>query len=358
MLINGPINIVKLEGNGKTLTVFMDIHLPVSAQKQCKSFEAIDVDKFLYKLFKKSKDTIDFIFEIRQEQIKSPDSTYKEKYIEEILRLYKSKHKSNKNPNVRMHFLDIRDFFWNKYYDIANEIINNTNFSYGYYNKNTLDIFIDQFNSLKSALMLLEDMIVKNKTDVRMINKIHEKYNNTNVRNNMKYFFVEIKKLFKITYSNIDFILTKLNEHIQTITSQDLLNISKTNGITSYFYGNDISKYKELQYHANRIISEIDGVMIWLFAYVTDIYFLRRFLDKDYITNAISYTGNFHSLNYIQHLVCNYGFKITYASYSKEKDLNKLTDIIRKTDNDFNSEERVRQLIPEVLTQCSKYPSK
>lgn len=53
-------------------------------------------------------------------------------------------------------------------------------------------------------------------------------------------------------------------------------------------------------------------------------YFLRRFLDKDYITNSISYTGGLHSMTYIHTLVKYFDFKITHTSYSKYiiKDIN------------------------------------
>lgn len=43
-------------------------------------------------------------------------------------------------------------------------------------------------------------------------------------------------------------------------------------------------------------IGAISGTLSTVFV---DIYFLRRFLDKDYITNGLSYTGSTHSLMYV-----------------------------------------------------------
>ena len=45
------------------------------------------------------------------------------------------------------------------------------------------------------------------------------------------------------------------------------------------------------------------GDTLSYFTRFTDLYFLRRFLDKDYITNGIIYCGAFHSAVYIEHLV-------------------------------------------------------
>lgn len=81
-----------------------------------------------------------------------------------------------------------------------------------------------------------------------------------------------------------------------------------------------------------------------------DIYFLRRFLDKDYITNAITYTGSAHSNTYINILVKDFGFKITHASYSKIPDIDELNNIVKRT---INSNDLGEYLYPPIQSQCS-----
>ena len=61
-------------------------------------------------------------------------------------------------------------------------------------------------------------------------------------------------------------------------------------------------------------------------------FFLRRFLDKKYITNAITYTGAFHFNVYIDILAKDFGFKITHAAYSKYPNLDELNRQVLKTD--------------------------
>jgi hypothetical protein len=76
---------------------------------------------------------------------------------------------------------------------------------------------------------------------------------------------------------------------------------------------------------------------------------LRRFLDKDYITNGIAYTGAAHSIAYIDMLSKLFGFKVTHFSYSKISDLNKLNSEIIKTEE----YDLADIFFPEKITQCS-----
>ena len=66
-------------------------------------------------------------------------------------------------------------------------------------------------------------------------------------------------------------------------------------------------------------------------------YFLRRFLDKKYIKNAIIYGGRHHTKNYIYLLKKYFDFKITNFSYLNIP-TDKLTSIIKNTDDDYNVE--------------------
>ena len=88
-----------------------------------------------------------------------------------------------------------------------------------------------------------------------------------------------------------------------------------------------------------------------LFMYLTDIYFLRRFLDKDYVTNAIVYTGADHSINYIRVLITQFDFKITHVSYSSISEMGALNrEIKTRLKNGDNLSDL---FIPVTAYQCS-----
>ena len=80
----------------------------------------------------------------------------------------------------------------------------------------------------------------------------------------------------------------------------------------------------------NDLMQINDIEIIPLFAQLMDIYFLRRFLDKKYITNAIVYVGSAHAAIYIDILVNLFNFKITHASLAITNNINKINKLVRK----------------------------
>ena len=62
-------------------------------------------------------------------------------------------------------------------------------------------------------------------------------------------------------------------------------------------------------------------------------YFLRRFLDKEYIKKTIIYISMYHSANYLHFLVkyCNY--KIIEYEFIDNKSSKELENIIKKTNS-------------------------
>jgi len=83
---------------------------------------------------------------------------------------------------------------------------------------------------------------------------------------------------------------------------------------------------------------------------LTDIYFVQRFLDKDYICDGIIYTGYAHMLHIIFVLVKYFDFTITNASYSKydidttNNNIKQLTKLSYRELNDI--------LMPDTIRQC------
>ena len=86
-----------------------------------------------------------------------------------------------------------------------------------------------------------------------------------------------------------------------------------------------------------------------------DLFFLRRFLDKDYVTNGIVYTGALHSSTYVYTLIKYFGFKITHWSYLKVTP-EELYKLVEKMNNPDDISEYI---YPPKLYQCSdmtKFP--
>ena len=96
--------------------------------------------------------------------------------------------------------------------------------------------------------------------------------------------------------------------------------------------------------------------MLIIYTRLIDLFFLRRFIDKDYITTAISYTGYYHSSTYIYMLIKYFNFKITHIAESEEKNIDKLHNSA-KSDTLYKFQYNIT---PPSITQCcdiSHFPS-
>jgi hypothetical protein len=325
--INGPINYAKLRGNingvEKTVHLFMDKHYKLDEQTKCESYESIDIAHFLYKKIKKAKNPLDFFIEIRNEHIRMPRSNKRDIYLREAIDLFKSEfireenkvRYSKSNKNVRLHFLDIRDFFdifyildiinydWKIDFDLLLE--NKLEDSNKLFNH--LDKIKKYLNKLETIKKDIESGINSNTRTSYYLNKIINKYQNEELKSNLQLFMnLEFTKNIFVIYS----LLEEIREKIKRFNILD--NSSKKN----------ISK----------IIYYMSEFIIDLYSILTDIYFLRRVLDKDYITNIITYTGRQHAINYIYFLVKYCKFDLIYIYKHEETNMEKLKNKIMLLD--------------------------
>lgn len=98
------------------------------------------------------------------------------------------------------------------------------------------------------------------------------------------------------------------------------------------------------------LINEIKSkIELKIFTLITDLFFLRRFLDKDYIINGIIYSGISHSINYVFILLKLFDFKVTNFSYLKEKP-ELVFDIVIKSKE---SSDIASYIYPPKFRQCS-----
>ena len=407
--VNGPVNVVRLEGTvsgiNKVIYLFMDFHMNPQSQTQCDNLFSDDVSKYFAKSFhqlNKEKLTYDFFLEAYPSELSDKErhgyilrSHMRENYIEEVVKFFKkifrydpSKNKvsvSDYIKNVRFHYIDIRDYIKLFKYQLSdiNTILEKSN-CHNYITDIDILYVIDILHFIKEIIIFVNDVLNQkenmtyvfeplnqptdhNKNTLKLpviptsmeqtkfplifkyfINKILTSYKNSTVKKILIANLNNIKKEFEQLNTDIGNMITNCTEY-QKILAQPPVLTFDNRAIYKYHYGipqyivRDIIKNMQDQYEL------IDEKIVIYFARLIDIYFLRRFLDKDYITNAIVYTGALHSCNYVSILVKSFDFKVTHVSYSKIPDLKKLMTEIKKKPWDEIS----GLLWPPVLQQCS-----
>lgn len=389
--VNGPINAIRLEGeiNGihKIFYNFMDIHYNVENQTKCDDVRSLDIDNYLVENFDKISDSdkiYDFFLEIYPTTILTNPTIFKQKYIWNIHELFKKSFhintkknvvgKSNTFPNIRFHYIDIRDYLINSHqilYKLSNLV--DLIIKEGFILKNDINDIEIILQSISTQVNIIFDIIYQDKklfTKKELPPTITtESYEQNIMIDKVKKFIHKIKNDYKhekpkkIINKIIDTILydafAKFRKNYDTFLEEGLPTLKTRASMTSH----DISFNKEygivvgipqsnLQltfYILSNLTDKIFTSCMSIFVILIDLFFMRRFLDKDYVTNGISYTGASHSVNYIYILVKYFDFHITNVSYSK-KHIKDVEDEIKKSDHPFHIAELV---VPNVVYQCS-----
>jgi hypothetical protein len=396
--LDGPVNVVRLEGtiNGvkKVLYVFMDFHIQLGNQSKCDNIFSTDIGKYFaetfYKLNESSK-KYDFFFEIHPTEMQfykygynfELPLNYTEMYIYEIFKLFKRlfNYDQNKNKvsfpkifkNVRLHYVDIRDYFYNSFFDQLSTVGKLTDNLFMQININAMYQIIHILTGLKNNYLFLEDILNSldkpiDKSKIRIIkqrkpgeppieydeshmryllNKIFDKYNNEKVQNVMTDIMNNLKKQIPELIKLIDKSINKITELIKLYTEYENKLFCKQDGCS---YGYPRKNIKEAVNEIFDLNETIFDKFVDFYVIIMDVYMLRRFLDKDYITNGISYTGAAHSSHYIYVLIKYFDFNITHLSYSKITDINKLIDTVKNAKSYFDIQEL---FFPPTRNQCS-----
>ncbi|AGF85011.1 hypothetical protein QJ854_gp771 [Moumouvirus goulette] len=401
--INGPVNVVRLQGNiqgiNKVIYLFMDQHYPLGQQTQCENLYADSIQKYFADNFKKlnsSSKTYDFFMEIRPTELeynKNNKISTTRIYIVEMWKLFSKIFQYNDKENrvytsesfknVRLHYMDIRDYlkYSQKGYlvDIFNEMLGLVISMWNYssimnYNikkivsnltifknfciflqENIVKILSDQKTSLETRKIVKNygDFIKRSTKDnswnldiIYLLNKMSFSYKHDHVKNKLRKQLIILK----------DSLVQLINEADKIINIFKKISnfYDKNNNILrkqDYGYGYGISQTEtnEMVLDMTNSILKLNSLYIHHFSRFMDLFFLRRFLDKDYITNAIAYTGSAHSCTYIEILTQDFGFEITHVSYSKIKNLSKLNIYVKTKISDEIEE----IFYPQVLSQCS-----
>ncbi|AYV78708.1 MAG: hypothetical protein Edafosvirus26_10 [Edafosvirus sp.] len=408
--INGPINVVRLEGTvfdiKKVLYVFMDYHSPVCAQSQCDDPLSDDIKKYMTENFmnieKQKKDKMyDLFYEVFPTHTSRKLSKIKGRYIDEIFRLFGDQFNyDEKNDkvlpskifsHVRFHYIDIRDYFYHFIWPILTDLVS---FSRTLYSN--MNIYPNDIKYIDEKLRIVEGEIVhtydilfsdgkykpkkvkENKEKKggakatapiteqsyeeqlkNFTNKILNRYNHEEVKKVINDFLNDyVKYKFDVALDTIIKLRDKLPNYFADMNMpNDKLAIRKddTNSAHKYGWGPDFKTMRNIIGDLYDMISILDNEVSLAFLTIMDIYFLRRFLDKDYITNGITYTGILHSMTYVYILIKYFGFEITNFSYSSEKNIKQLNKKVKNIPVDnFKKDYDINDLFyPEILVQCS-----
>jgi hypothetical protein len=214
------------------------------------------------------------------------------------------------------------------------------------------DKIVSNVNELHAALQIIYKITFDNKNvDIRdkksikifgnnyvlilkYIKKILYKYENKNINDQiLKY----VNYYLKFHFDNIFDLFDKINLLITKIKTFDLnpttLKIDQKFNYAKHTYDTSTTDTDNAIFDFYKLIELLYVEILYLFVRYMDIFFLRRFLDKKYITHAVTYTGIAHSIAYIQTLVQDFDFKITHASYNYFNDINKLNKEIKNIKN-------------------------
>lgn len=307
--ISGPISVILLEGEinnvKKKILLFGDYHYR-DYQNECDSLNSVPIKNYLVDLFSKTKHTIDFFLET--EPMIPGDISLTSNYINQLGEFYNRNIRSFEM--VRFHFSDIRYVYKSEFLsfifgnNISNDIINSPKIYYEdleYLLKISEDIteyvnFIIYGLKLKPIefknLMKKQEEGTHKHSFLKNLYKIFYKYKNKNLQN-------DIRKIIKIITKNILIEVNQFIDQIKILKSY-FRNIKKYSGL-------QIEKFKD---NLNSKINKLKIYYMDLFCIITDIYTIRRILDKDYIENTILYTGAAHTKNLFNILVNNFNFKI------------------------------------------------
>ena len=426
--INGPINVVRMEGEidnvKKCIYIFMDLHYPLGQQSECDDVFAKDVNLYLAEKFlelNESDKKFDFFLEIYPIDLRNvsygfnyqTDINYHEKYILQIRKLFRKifKYDPKENKvdtsemfkNVRLHYMDVRYYFTKITKTIVNLLASEQHImNYNTLENNFLDYIMKSLITLKTSYQIISNildnlLLNKKKTIIQLnadepISSKNASQNDANPisskdasqndatpnsskdvsQNDIEYISYILDKMFnkyqnknvqKIMHQQLDIVKHDLKQLINGCsTTIDMIaeiknmNLASRNKLVDNpestnraGYGHDIRIIRTTIIKlANQLYTIYDHYSDY-FTKFMDMFFLRRFLDKKYITNAITYTGAYHSNVYIDILAKDFGFKITHTAYAKYQDLAELNRQVLKT----NFGKLGFIFSPPIRTQCS-----
>lgn len=401
--VNGPINVVRMEGKignkNKVLYLFMDLLIPIGEQTECSNIYSMDIEKFIANNLLHSNSnsiTYDFFLQITPSELLIPkESKYfetKDIYLANVFKFfqkifsYDTMENKIKAPDsfkkVRLHYIDISAYINGYIFSVTRHIREDgmDMFKKGYVNLNFLAHIIEILKETKIRIKKMDEifnMEIISPTGEKMVSidskdsddnvvfkfvyKIKHKYHYNHVENTINRLFTEyvkeIKEIInilehtsKIMYDFGDYVHD--NKDKFTVYNYGISSINEQNKTKKYYYiGTDNFTMRKMLVEIADRCELIHNITYSIFSSIINLYFLRRFLDKDYVTNAIIYDYYKLTSDFISHLISLFHFKITHISHSNIMDMAKLEkEILRRSKN---GEDCNDIFLPKEVLQCS-----
>jgi hypothetical protein len=380
MNIDGPINVMRLEGTinniKKVLYVFMDVHVDIDDQTKCDDENSTEIIKYFTEQFNNIGDKkVDFFLEMFPITYIKPLSKLKKKYIFELYELLKKSKSHNNFKNTRLHYVDIRYYIG---YDIHKHFCHLVSYIkklYSAFNidKNNLLTIYDTLNIITSDAKNLYDIIQDSNLFVKyyvptvpdsidtlqkltkddmnekmkdLLIKIKNRYANNKIKKFIGSIFDNnLQNFFNLFFKKAQYINKKILDHIKKINMNPNNKYNKKNGMYGLNYMDKINIISQILSDVENLAS----IYQKLFCIFMDVYFLRRFLDKDYVTNAILYAGVYHIQFIVKELLQKFDFKITHVSDKKIS----VDELNKKIKNEKDINKLSTYFFPEYFIQCS-----
>ena len=377
--INGPLNIITLNKNNKKITILADFHEDVDKETNCNNDNSIELESFIngkiHELSMKNKHIDIFIETIpmnHTDKLNNLNKLKKLRYADKVINLLMNTFnekdnimeittKSNKFPNITLHFVDIRNLVFpnmDKYFVKLSILITKVSMSYNLSDelanniKSILDsiyyLILFTYNKL-FGIDHLDDHIDDDSKHIMTIffNKIKSSYKNNNVKDAINSY---INTEFKQTFDTFFKLYNEINEFIDN-------DILKNNDNTQHMDDDGGITYDKSYITVKTELHKLDILLykfnvIWfveITSKVMDLYLIRKFLNND-IESCITYTGIEHFMTIIYLLVKYFNFDI--ESMSLLNDITK-DQLINEIKNNDNKKGFHKYLYPKKLIQCT-----
>ena len=349
--VSGPYNVFRMtgevEGIKKTIYLFFDIHRDILRQTKCDDLSSLNFQQYFMNTIKNNPNNMyDFFMEIRHNIIFKyrHSSTNLDNYIMESEKMFKmlytydvgndKVYTPKKYKNLRLHHFDYRDVIDNgptvddtllkSKIELINSVYNFGSKSYVEEKFNEfmkhLEYFEMKYSSIFNAMKQIQnggkrfyEKIMNNQYDVLSVDifsKIKNKYEHQNVKKIMNKYCDEFMKEYeKKILDIINQIKSMMLENKDRLMNERKVP-QKIFGYDTYDWSIDLEM---MMITLHKLVEMFAYETMMFNTRFTDMFLIRRFLDKDYIKHAISYTGGAHSFDVAMILKKLFGFKITHC---------------------------------------------
>jgi len=381
----------QINGLNKMIYLFADVHHNLERQTKCSTYDSTPIYNYIYtmcKEFDRKNIKYDLFGEMSFTNYSDPkiNNQWNEKYIRNYMKMLRTikyqKMKEHMFKNIRIHYTDPREYLDYQMMYMIHEI-NDTLRNRCFCNECT-DKISNILAHIEMIIRVHQNIVLMIRTKqipkyIEVIRRIlNDLMNNkdTNSQNNnlvkrspTSYLTADVTgSMDQILERYIDMMIIRKDERelkrtLSTLLFFDkLLNRFNNESVKklivdrlSFYYldkTNEVlrlidrvnDKWKQLtQGVANKLdnlkilfaefethIDTLSYEIVSLYTITMDIYFIKRFIDKDYVERGIMYCGGYHVAQIIYYLVRYLGFVITHtAKNNKSNHIDTLNQMIR-----------------------------